>query len=259
MIRYRVKNWKKYQHYSKRNPPWVKLHFELLSSADWVSLADSSRVLAVVSMLLASRNDGYVPSDPDYLKRVAYLNTDPDFTELLKCGFLECVNDSESDASKTLADVSVSVSASASVSVSVSEGVQGVSHSPPINETGIEFQGLPPELDNQVFRSAWLLYEAHRRTTNKGCVNLLERVQNFVQLAAIGPYRAAEVCRLAVGNGWSKLVFDAKELSKPSGPTKCNALELEKLKIAEAARNPSPPGYLAEQRKKAMAQARRTA
>ena len=31
-----VRNWRKFQHYTDRNPPWIKLHFEMLSSADWV-------------------------------------------------------------------------------------------------------------------------------------------------------------------------------------------------------------------------------
>lgn len=114
-MRYKIRNWSKYQHYKDRNPPWIKLHFELLASEDWVALSDASRVLAIASMLIASRNDGYVPSDPKYLKRVAYLNSIPDFTELLGCGFLLL----DDDASKTLADASVSVS------VSVSEGGVG--------------------------------------------------------------------------------------------------------------------------------------
>jgi len=38
MLTLKVKNWEKYQHYKDRNPPWIKLHFELLTSADWVPL-----------------------------------------------------------------------------------------------------------------------------------------------------------------------------------------------------------------------------
>jgi hypothetical protein len=88
---YRIRNWDKYQHYSDRNPPWIKLHFELLTSRDWVTLDDASRVLAVASMLLASRNQeerGVVPNDPDFVKRVAFLNSTPDFRPLVRCGFL---------------------------------------------------------------------------------------------------------------------------------------------------------------------------
>lgn len=85
---YRIRNWSRYQHYQNRCPPWIKLHYELLSSRDWVMLADASRVLAVASMLLASRNDGTVPADPDYVQRVAYLHEPPDFQPLVDIGFL---------------------------------------------------------------------------------------------------------------------------------------------------------------------------
>ena len=27
---YRVKNWSKFQHYKNRNPPWIRLHVEIL-------------------------------------------------------------------------------------------------------------------------------------------------------------------------------------------------------------------------------------
>lgn len=86
---YTVTNWSKFQHYRDRNPPWIKLHYELLSSRDWVMLDDASRVLAVACMLIASRNEGNVPDDPAYLKRVAYLNKDPNFKPLLESGFLK--------------------------------------------------------------------------------------------------------------------------------------------------------------------------
>jgi hypothetical protein len=85
----RVKNWRQFQHYRDRNPPWIKLHFALLSSPDWVTLNDASRVLAIASMLIASRNDGLVPTDSAYLRRVAYLNSKPNFKPLIDCGFLE--------------------------------------------------------------------------------------------------------------------------------------------------------------------------
>lgn len=91
-----VKNWERFQHYKDRNPPWIKLHYELLSSETWVSLDDASRVLAVACMLIASRNEGKVPNNPAYMKRVAYLNRVPNFKPLLDIGFLV----------KTLADAS---------------------------------------------------------------------------------------------------------------------------------------------------------
>ena len=96
---FRVRNWSEYQHYKDRNPPWVKLHFALLSSRDWVLFDDASRVLAVACMLIASRDDGRVPADAEYLQRVAYLNSVPNLKPLVDSGFLE-------DASGLLADAS---------------------------------------------------------------------------------------------------------------------------------------------------------
>jgi hypothetical protein len=94
--RYRVRNWDRFQHYKSRNPPWIKLHFEILSSADWVMLDDNSKLLAIACMLIASRNEGCVPNNPEYVKRVAYLNKTPKFKPLIDCGFLEIL---QADAS----------------------------------------------------------------------------------------------------------------------------------------------------------------
>ena len=88
---YQIRNWKKFQHYHDRNPPWIKLHFSLLASQDWVTLDDTSRVLAVAIMLLASRNKGEIDGSPPglaYLKRVAYLKRTPNLNPLITCGFL---------------------------------------------------------------------------------------------------------------------------------------------------------------------------
>ncbi len=95
MNTYRVKNWREFQHYAHRDPPWIKLHFRMLSSRDWVTLDDASRVLAIACMLIASRNQGLIEDDPEYIQRVAYLKKPPDFKPLIKCGFLELASESK--------------------------------------------------------------------------------------------------------------------------------------------------------------------
>jgi hypothetical protein len=88
----KIHNWHEYQHYKDRNPPWIKLHRELMQSEDWVVWSDDSRLLAVVCMMLAARTkDGYVTLNPAYVKKVAYLDMDPDFRPLIETGFLEDV------------------------------------------------------------------------------------------------------------------------------------------------------------------------
>ena len=104
-MRIRIVNWSQYQHYRNRCPPWVKVHWSLLTSDTWVTLDDASRVLVIASMMLASRDkatDGSFNGTPEYVRRVCYLNTPPDWGPLLAVGFVELVD----DASKTLADAS---------------------------------------------------------------------------------------------------------------------------------------------------------
>ena len=95
-MRYRIKNWSEYQHYKDRCPPWIKLHHSLLTSEIWVIGSDQTRVLAIACMLLASRNvdnDGTFNADSEYIRRFAYLNTKPDFKQLIEYGFIELVQD----------------------------------------------------------------------------------------------------------------------------------------------------------------------
>jgi len=96
MAEYEINNWWKYQHYKDRCPPWIKLHFELLASEDWVTLSDASRVLAVACMLVASRSGGRIDASTKglrYLERVAYLNSPADLNPLVECGFLNLLAD----------------------------------------------------------------------------------------------------------------------------------------------------------------------
>lgn len=90
----RVKNWERFQHYTNRSPPWIKLHRELLTSMTWVASDDASRTLAIACMLLASATDNRIPADKAYLRRVAYLNSDPDWVPLLQSDFIEIVDES---------------------------------------------------------------------------------------------------------------------------------------------------------------------
>lgn len=82
-----IKNWSKYQHYKDRNPPWIKLHYEILISEDWVMLADASKALLIACMLLASRNEGKIPYNTDYIKRACNMEY-VDLQPLIKSGFL---------------------------------------------------------------------------------------------------------------------------------------------------------------------------
>lgn len=87
-----IKNWSTYQHYSDRNPPWIKLHNNILTSKTWVCLDDASKALAVAIMLLAARTDNRIPADPEYIKRVCYLDTTPNLEKLVHVDFIEIID-----------------------------------------------------------------------------------------------------------------------------------------------------------------------
>lgn len=58
----RVPNWGDFQHYSDRNPPWIKLHRELQDKPEWRRLSGSAAKLLIDVWILAAqpKKGGYV-------------------------------------------------------------------------------------------------------------------------------------------------------------------------------------------------------
>lgn len=69
-----IVGWEKHQHYKDRDPPWVKLYRDLLTSESWVLGTDSSRLLQVASILLAARYSNKIPLRWNLLKKVGSLD-----------------------------------------------------------------------------------------------------------------------------------------------------------------------------------------
>lgn len=90
----RVRNWDRYQHYSDRNPPWIKLHVELLDKHDTMTLPVATRWLAISLLLLAARNDNVIDLNVSWLARESNLTppqTERGLKELTQCRFIEPV------------------------------------------------------------------------------------------------------------------------------------------------------------------------
>lgn len=100
MIYLMVKNWRAFQHYKERNPPWIKLHRTLLDDYEFSCLQDASKLLLMLIWLLASQSGGRVPNDPKFLQKKLGLGKEPDCKPLIDGGFLI----QEQDASNTLAE-----------------------------------------------------------------------------------------------------------------------------------------------------------
>jgi len=109
-----IRNWERFQHYKDRDPPWVKLYRDLLTSESWVLGTDLSRVVQVASTLLAPRYSNQIPMRFDLLRKVMSLECkeaefDKAIKHLANTGFLdihEVTSDPKSleqNASKSLA------------------------------------------------------------------------------------------------------------------------------------------------------------
>ena len=67
-MRFRVKDWEKFQHFKDRRPPWVKLYRDLLDDPDWHELdAEAAKVL-VMLWLVASEDREMAGNLPDCRK-----------------------------------------------------------------------------------------------------------------------------------------------------------------------------------------------
>lgn len=90
-----IRNWGKFQHYKKRNPPWIRLYRDLIDSSEWRSLSDPAARLLVELWILASELDpgGRVPFDVTLLAwRTGRASTDASIVaslhELVRQGFV---------------------------------------------------------------------------------------------------------------------------------------------------------------------------
>jgi hypothetical protein len=82
-----VKNWKDFQHYGKRNPPWIKLHRAVIDDYAFCSLPDAAKGHLMLIWLYASQNNGRVPVDPSFLENKLSI-TNLDLAILSEHGFL---------------------------------------------------------------------------------------------------------------------------------------------------------------------------
>lgn len=69
-----VKNWDRFQHYGNRDPTWIKLYRDMLTSESWVLGTDTTRLVQIAIALLAARYKNAIPNRYDLIKKVASLD-----------------------------------------------------------------------------------------------------------------------------------------------------------------------------------------
>lgn len=66
----KIKNWKKFQHFKDRRPPWIKLYHTLLDDVDWYALSDAEARTLTLCWLVASEYGGELPKIADLAWRL---------------------------------------------------------------------------------------------------------------------------------------------------------------------------------------------
>jgi hypothetical protein len=95
-----VKNWKKFQHYKDRTPPWIKLHRDLLNDYKFSCLQDASKLHLILIWLLSSQLENKIPNDPAWIARRINIQGTIDLNILIEYGFLEVLQDASSALAK---------------------------------------------------------------------------------------------------------------------------------------------------------------
>lgn len=83
--------WRQYQHYGRRNPPWIKLHRDLVDDDDFCELPDHLKMQLMGIWLLASKLDNQIPDRGKLLNHYNLSKKPWDFTSLVQGGFVELV------------------------------------------------------------------------------------------------------------------------------------------------------------------------
>jgi len=100
-----VNNWDRFQHYKKRNPPWIRLYTALLDDYKFQKLTQKNQRILILLWLVAAKTQNEIPFDMPYLERLIPGITKKSITELSNSGFINASTTlavCEQDASKTL-------------------------------------------------------------------------------------------------------------------------------------------------------------
>lgn len=185
-----ITNWDRFQHYKDRDPPWVKLYRDLLTSESWVLGTDLSRVIQVASVVLAPRYSNRIPLNFRLLKQVMALDCkEGEFLAAIKhleaCKFLEI----QQDEGECKQDAS-SVLATCASEKSREEKIRTDKNAPPAAVAGLDL----------VSWDRWVKYRSEIRKPIKPAS--MESAQKA--LAAFKGEQAAVVER-SIANGWQGL------------------------------------------------------
>ena len=86
---FQIKNFRNYQHYKKRKPPWIKLYFSLLNNYKFNKLDDAGKFHYIALIMLASQYENRLEWDEEHLSKVLHTNAPLDLNTLQTLDLIE--------------------------------------------------------------------------------------------------------------------------------------------------------------------------
>lgn len=102
----RVRNWREFQHYKERSPPWIKVHNSLIENYEFGGLTDVQKCHLILIWLLASRTDNKLHDDPEWVRKRIGASNKVDLQALVNAGFLERYGDESEVLAECVQDAS---------------------------------------------------------------------------------------------------------------------------------------------------------
>ena len=88
-----INNFEKYQNFTKKNPPWFKIHRCMFGDPEFMKLSTHHRFLYIGLIHLAVETNNKVYNDRTWIGQRLYIPcTEVDLTPLYRCGFLATSN-----------------------------------------------------------------------------------------------------------------------------------------------------------------------
>jgi hypothetical protein len=85
----RVKKWDEHQHYTDRDPPWIKVYNRLLDDYEFLALSEAAQSQLMKLWLLASRTDNRIPFDMTFIAAKIGAKSAVDVEGMIVAGWLE--------------------------------------------------------------------------------------------------------------------------------------------------------------------------
>jgi len=177
-----VKHWKDFQHYRKRNPPWIKLYVRLLDADDMLysCLHDASKLHLIHLWLLASRHDNKIPCNHVWLQRRMNITEPLDLQSLVSAGFVTVHGGSlaccYSDACTMLASCKQN---------SIPETETETEKKPHTRIRAGCVDGKSKEITDEGFLEFWNAYPKRRRTSKPKALALWKKLDSDTQTKII--------------------------------------------------------------------------